>query len=71
MPELQLLILFALCVEVNATYAARTLVEAYVVETFEAGPSDSFDAMVGYEEVFFPPHEEVFSLLVVLECEVG
>lgn len=71
MSELQLLVLFALCVKIYATYAARTLVEAYVVEPFEAGSSDCFDAMIGYEEVFFPSHKEVFSLLIILECEVG
>lgn len=71
MPELQLLVLFAFGVKVNAAHAARTLIEAYVVETFEAGSGDCFDAMIGYEKVFFPPHEEVLSLLIVLECEVG
>lgn len=56
--------------KVYAADATRTLIEAYIVEALEAGSSDCFDSMIGYEEVFFPPHEEVLSLLVVLECEV-
>ncbi len=65
MLELQLLILLALGMVVDPAHRPTALVKTDVVEPLETGARDGFDAVVGHEEVLFPAHEEVFSLLVV------
>lgn len=70
MLQLKLLILFAFCVEIYPAHRPRRLVEADVIESFEARSSDRFDTVVGYKKVLFPAHEEVLSLLIVLQGEV-
>lgn len=57
--------------EVDAFNAARHLVEADVVEALKARSAYCPDAVVWHEEVFFPAHEDVLALLVVLEREGG
>ena len=57
--------------EVDAADGAGALVEADVVEALEAGARDGRDLVVRHEEVFLPPHEEVFALGKVLEGEAG
>lgn len=57
--------------EVDAVDVARHLVEADVVEAFEAGAGDLAHAVVGHEEGFLPAHEDVLALGGVLEVEVG
>jgi hypothetical protein len=69
MLQIQLLILFTLGMEVDPTDAAVALVEANVIEPFEACTIDCLDAVVGNQEVLFPAHENVFALLVVLQCK--
>lgn len=69
--QLQLLILLALGVEIDAVDVPRDLVEADVVEAFEAGARDLAHAVVGHEEGFLPAHEDVLALGKVLVVEVG
>lgn len=52
-------------------YDTLDLVEADVVEALEAGTVDRPHAMVGNKEVLLPPHEYVFFLQVLLNCEVA
>lgn len=63
--------LLALCMEIYPADCSFNLVEADVVEPFEARPRDSPHAMIRDEEVFFPPHEDVFSLGEIAVREVG
>lgn len=56
--------------EVDATDGTLNLVEADVVEPFEAGAGNGLDAVVGHKEGFLPPHEDVLPLGIVLEGEV-
>lgn len=46
------------------------LIEADVVESLEARAGDRPDPVIGYEEVFLPPHEDVVPLRPVSESEV-
>lgn len=71
MPQFQLLVSLALGVEIDSTHTSFNLVEAYIVETFEACACNSLDAMVGHQKVLLPSHEEVLALCVVLKREVG
>lgn len=71
MLQLQLLILFALGVEVDPAHTAGALVETDVVEPFKTRTRDGLDPVVRDQEVFFPAHEQMFPLLVVFEREVG
>lgn len=48
--------------EVDTVDLALDLVEAYIVETLEAGPMDGSDAMVRDEEVLFPSHPYILLL---------
>ena len=64
-------LLFALGVKVDAADVARYLVEADVIEAFEASPGDGPHAVVRDQEVFFPTHEDVLPLSKVLVGEVG
>ena len=69
--QIQLLILLALRVEVYPTDTPITLIEADIIKALKTGTCDRFHAMVRHEEVFFPTHEDMFPLLVVLQCERG
>lgn len=72
MSQFQLLKLLTFGMEINAADRATALVEADVVETFETRSCDSFDAMVGDEKVFFPPHEEMLALIEAIHvCRAG
>lgn len=66
MLQVQLLVLLALGVEVDPADAAVTLVEANVIEALEAGARNRLDAVVRNQEVLFPAHEDVLTLLIVL-----
>ena len=63
-------ILFALCVEVNSADGTRHLVETYIVKPFETSPHNLPHPVIRNEKVFFPPHEDVFSLRAVLVVEI-
>lgn len=69
MLQIQLLVLLTLCVEIYPTDTTVALVETYVVESLEAGAGDRFHAVVRHEEIFLPAHEDVLTLLIVLERE--
>ena len=70
MLELQLLILLALGMVVDPAHRPAALVKTDIVETLETCSRDGFDAVVGHEEVLFPAHEEVLSLLVIFQREI-
>ena len=55
--------------EINPTDTPINLIETNVIKALETRARDRLDAVVGYEEVFFPAHEDVLALLVVLERE--
>lgn len=69
--ELQLLILLALGVKVDAADATRTLIEADVVEALEASACYGLDSVIWHQEVLFPTHEEMFTLCNILKSEIG
>src|SRR5262249_26216892 len=69
--KLQLLVPFAIRVEVDPGDATCNLAEANVVESFEASAGYRLDAVVGDQELLLPPHEYVFLLDEVLEAVVG
>jgi len=48
--------------EVDPAYFASQLIETYVVETLKTGASDRPHTVIGYEEMLFPAHEDVFPL---------
>jgi len=70
MLKLELLELFAFSMEIDTTYASRNLVEADIIETFEACAINSPDTVVWDEEVFLPPHKDVVPLRKVLVCKI-
>lgn len=55
---------------VVAFNGGRLLLEAYVVEARKGRPVDILDRVVRNEEVFFPPHEDIFRRLEVRIIEV-
>lgn len=57
--------------EVYATDSTRALIEADVVEPLETSAGDRFHLVVGHEEIFLPPHEQVFALCKVLKSKAG
>lgn len=71
MLKLKLLKSLALCVEINAAHGSLYLVEANIVESFEAGAGDCSDSVVRDEEVFLPPHEHVLMLSKVTKCKIS
>ena len=71
MLQVQLLVLLTFGVEIDATDTAVALVEANVVETLEARTRNRLNAMVGHQEVFFPAHENMLALLIILQREGG
>ena len=62
-------LLLALGVEINSSNTSGALIEADIVEALETCPGDGFDLVIGNQEVFFPTHEEMIVLRVVLESE--
>lgn len=72
MLQFQLLIpIFALRVEVDAAYASCNLVEADIIEPFEASSRDLSNPVIRNEKVFLPPHKYVLSLRPVLIVKIG
>jgi hypothetical protein len=71
MLQVQLLVLLTLRMEVDPTDAAIALVEADVIEALEARTRNCLDAVVGHQEVFFPAHEYMLALLIILQRERG
>lgn len=71
MLQIQLLILLALGMEVNAAHTAVTLIKTNIVKPFEARARDRFHAVIRDQEVFFPAHEEMVACEMVFECEGG
>lgn len=69
--QVQLLVLFALSVKVDADDLACDLTEADVVESLETSAGYGPDSVVGHKEMLLPSHEEIFSLGKVLVCKVG
>ena len=64
-------LLFTLGMEINAADRAPRLVETDVIEPLETRPGYRAHAVVGDEEIFLPPHEDVFPLGKVLVAEIG
>jgi hypothetical protein len=60
-------LLFALGVEVYPAHLPFHLIEADVVEAFEACASYGPNAMVGHQEMLLPPHKNVLSLRNVVD----
>jgi hypothetical protein len=58
--------LLALSMEVDALDATRELVEADVVEAFEARTAYSPDSVIRDEEILLPSHEQMLLLIQVL-----
>lgn len=56
--------------EVYSTDGPRDLVEADVIKSFKASAIDARHSMIRYKEVFFPSHEQVFSVRVILVAKV-
>lgn len=56
--------------EVYTAHCPLLLVEANVVKSFEARARDCTHPMIGYKEVFLPPHKYVLPLSVVLKAEI-
>jgi hypothetical protein len=71
MLQIQLLILLTLRMEVNPTNTPINLIETDVIKPLETRARNSLHAMIRHEEVFFPAHEDVFALLVILQREGG
>ena len=61
---------FALGVEVNPTHCPPHLIETDVVKAFEACARDGAHAMIWYQEVLLPSHENVFSVCEVFLHEI-
>lgn len=55
-------LLFAFGVKIYSANFSLDLIETYVVEAFERGPSDGSNAVVRDQEVLLPPHKDVVSL---------
>jgi hypothetical protein len=69
MLQIQLLILLTLRVEINPTNTPVNLIKTNVIKPLETRARDCLDAVIRHEEVFFPAHEDVFALLVILQRE--
>lgn len=54
--------------EVYSTDTALLLVEADIVEAFEAGTVEGSNPVVWYQEVFLPAHEDILALTEVWYC---
>lgn len=59
-------LLLALCVKVDTLNATRNLIEANIVEAFEARTANCSDAVIWDEEVFLPAHEQMLLLHPIL-----
>merc|ERR1712093_266417 len=66
MHQLELLVLFTSGMEINARHRAIALVKADVIETFKARSSNRLDLVIRHQEIFFPSHEEMFALGIIL-----
>lgn len=71
MGEYSLVIPFALRMEVDTADASLNLIEANVVEPFEAGTGDRSNPVIRHEEILFPPHKNMFALRKVAVCKIG
>lgn len=71
MGKYRLVIPFALCMEVDTADASLNLIEADIVEPFEAGTGDRSNPVIRDKEILFPPHENMFALCKVAVCEIG
>ena len=71
MLQFQLLILLTLGMEINPTDIPTDLIKTDVIEPFKARAQNLPHAMVGYQEGFFPAHEDVFPLREILVMEIG
>ena len=56
--------------EIYPTHCPCHLVETNVVEPFETSTHDLANAVIRYQEVFLPPHEDVLALGAVLIVEI-
>lgn len=56
--------------EVYTAHSSLNLIEADIIEPFEAGTWDRPYSMVGNKERFFPSHEYMFTLGEVAVCEI-
>jgi len=68
--QFQLLVFFALRVEIDTTDCTSDLVEAYVIETLKARARDGAHAMIRHEKVLLPAHEDVLALREILDAKV-
>lgn len=56
--------------KVNAGHSAFNLVEADVIESFEASTGYRPDAMVGNKEMLLPAHEDVVAFGEIPICKI-
>lgn len=56
---------------VDPADSAVELIEADVIEPFETGPRDTFNTVVGHQEVLLPSHKQMLVLGKVFVGEVG
>ena len=68
--QLQLLVLLTLSMEVYAAHTAHPLIKANIVEALERRAADALDSVVRHQKVLLPSHEQMLSLLIILQCEV-
>lgn len=71
MPQLQHLILLTLGMEIDPTDPPIPLIETNIIKTLETRPRDRLHAVIRDQEVLFPAHEDVLTLLVVFQREGG
>jgi hypothetical protein len=64
-------LLLTLCVEIYSANCSLNLVEADVIEAFEARTTDCSDSVIRYQEVFLPSHEYVVSLAHIWDVKVA
>lgn len=56
--------------KIYTAYGTLHLIEAYVIETFEARPMNICHPVIRNKEVLLPSHEDILSLRIVLVGEV-
>jgi len=57
--------------EIYAANISVDLIKADIVEPFETGPGNRPNSVIWHEEVFLPPHEDVFPLSKIFAVEIG
>jgi hypothetical protein len=62
--------LLALSMEIDTLDAARDLVKADIVETFETRTADRSHAVIWHKEVLFPAHKKMLFLLPILRDQL-